>query len=63
MLELGKVGVGAIIISRTKVQRGADRTQGINTDAEYHMRLGEWMAKLYRKKYGEIWLLKISESL
>lgn len=42
----------ATVTRRPKVQKGADRTQRVNSYADWHVRLGEWGGQIVQKKRG-----------
>lgn len=47
---LGLEQAEATVTRRTKVQKGADRTQRVNNYAEWHVRLSEWGGQIVQKK-------------
>lgn len=50
---LGLEQAEATVTRRTKVQKGADRTQRVNNYAEWHVRLSEWGGQIVQKKKKE----------
>lgn len=55
---LGLEQAEATEMRRTKVQKGADRTQRVNNYAGWHVRLGEWGDQMYKKKKEKSGCLK-----